>query len=336
MFHRIPTVTTGLFALLLAACAGHADDAPTGQNEADLRAPSAAQVIATFDPTKGELPEGLVVRGRHAFVGYAPSSEVVRVDLGSGRVAAFGTLPKAVPNQGFMTGLEVDCEGAVLAALVSFSPEVQPGIYRVPASGGAAKLFAKHAEMAFPNGLVWDDAKNLFVTDSAAGAIFAVGPDGAIVKWTEDVWLKGGKDTCGSGIGAAFDIGANGIALRDGAFYVTNTDKAVIVRVPILEDGRAGTAELFAGPDCDALGGADGLAIAPNGDFIVADNRQDKIVRVTADGRIHAVASGGALDFPASVAFAGQTLLTTSFALNRASQGQSAHPGLVALHPHAR
>ena len=329
MFHRIPSLTAALVTLLLAACAGAPN--ATAKDDADLMAPAATRVISAFDASKGELPEGLVIRGGNAFVGYAPTGEIVRVDLAGGGVTPFGSVPKPVPNLGFLTGLEVDSDSSVLAALVSFSRDVQPGIYRVPATGGAATLFAKHADMAFPNGLVWDGAGKLFVTDSAAGAVFAITPTGEAVKWTSDAWLKGDKDYCGRGIGAAFDIGANGIVLRDGAFYVANSDKAAIVKIPILADGTAGTAEPFVSPDCEALGGADGLALAPNGDIVVADNRQDKLVRVTPEGVVHVVSTGAPLDFPASVAFAGSSLVTTSFALNRASTGGQAEPALVAL-----
>jgi hypothetical protein len=66
---------------------------------------------------------------------------------------------------------------------------VQPGIYRVSASGGDASLFAKDAKMVFPNGLVFGAAGNLFVTDSAAGTIFEIAQTGAVSPWASSAIL---------------------------------------------------------------------------------------------------------------------------------------------------
>ncbi len=86
---------------------------------------------------------------------------------------------------------------------------------------------------------------------------------------------------------------------------------------------------MLAGPDCDALGGADGLARAPDGSFVIAVNRQNKVVRVGADGEVHTLVSGAPLDFPASVAYQGTTLFATNFAFANASAGKPATPGLL-------
>lgn len=112
-----------------------------------------------------------------------------------------------------------------------------------------------------------------------------------------------------------------------------NTDKATLVRIPRDAAGKAGTPTIFAGPDCDMLGGADGLARAPDGSFVVALNRQDKLVRVSAAGAFETIAKGAPLDFPASVAFHGSDLYVTNFALFTASAGKLASPALVKLSP---
>src|SRR5688572_1920001 len=144
-----------------AGCPG-ADDAPAPE----------LQHVASFDPAQGQLPEGLVVAGDTAYVGFAPSGVVARVDLATGAAQPWGKLPAPVPNQGFMTGLAAR-GGEILAALVSFVPEVQAGIYRIPAAGGDAVLLASSPAMAFPNAIGLDgDA--LFVTDSASGTVFRI------------------------------------------------------------------------------------------------------------------------------------------------------------------
>lgn len=90
---------------------------------------------------------------------------------------------------------------------------------------------------------------------------------------------------------------------------------------------------MLAGPDCEALGGADGLARAPDGSFVVAVNRQNKLVSVSPNGKAHTLARGEPFDFPASVAYRGDTLYATNFAFHNASAGLPAHPGLVRVAP---
>jgi hypothetical protein len=106
-------------------------------------------------------------------------------------------------------------------------------------------------------------------------------------------------------------------------------DKATLVKIPRAAGGRAGIPAVIAGPDCDALGGADGLTRAPDGAFVIAVNRQNKLVRVTAAGAIEVMASGFPFDFPATVAYRGTTLYATNFALRNASAGKPATPGII-------
>lgn len=296
------------------------------------RAALPPELMAHFDANQAQLPEGLAVHDQRAYVGFAPSGAIAAVDLKSGEVQSFAKLPSPVPNKGFMTGLAF--RGSTLfAALVSFAPEVQAGIYRVPAAGGAAHLFAHHANMLFPNGIAPAKTGALYVTDSAAGSVFRVSTDGTTTEeWLHHELLRGGKDACGAGqgVGVPFDIGANGIALEAGALYVTNSDKATLVRVPIEADGRAGTPTLVAGPDCAQLSGADGVIIDRDGNFLVAANHLNALVRIDRKGRVETLFHGAPLDFPASLELVGGTLLTSNFSFLDAATPQAA-PGLVRL-----
>lgn len=292
--------------------------------------PTAVQEVARLDGSAGQLPEGLAVRGDTAYLNYVATSEVVAVDLKTGEVSPHGSLPKPAPNMGFVSGLALHGDD-LFGALVSFAPAVQPGVYKV-VPGGDAELYAKHPAMAFPNGLAFDDAGRMYITDSAAGAIFRVTADGKKVeKWLAHPYLAGAKDACGegNGVGVPFDIGANGIAIDGDTIFVSNTDYGKIVRVDIQKDGAAGTPELFVEADCQ-LSGADGVTIAPDGDLIVAINHQHKLVRVTRDGddagRVTTLVSGDPLDFPASVTFEGSTLYISNFAFLDAKT-----PGLLRM-----
>jgi sugar lactone lactonase YvrE len=328
----VPVIVLSLSTVVLACGGPTATHAPPAtSNGASVSSTQAEPgTVAAFDPAAGELPEGLATRNDAAFVGFAPLGEIARVDLRTGESVPFAKLPKPVPGKGFMTGLAFGGDGSLYAALVSFDPSVQAGIYRVPAAGGQATLFAKAPGMLFPNGLAFDAKGLLFVTDSAAGAVYRVSTSGDAMVWASSRLLAGDARECG-GSGNPFPIGANGIVARDGAFYVTNTDKGLVVRIASAPDGSARTPEVIAGPDCGALAGADGLVVDGRGDLVVAVNRQNKLVRLTRGGGMDVVSQNGPLDFPASLTRDAGALFVTSFALAKASSGKPAHPGLIRM-----
>jgi hypothetical protein len=283
--------------------------------------------VAHFDGAQGQMSEGLAVRGKMAYLGYVGTGQVVEVDLGSGAVTPYSQLPAPVAGKGFVAGLAVHGND-LYGALVSFVPEVQAGVYRATAAGAPAQLFASHPEMAFPNGIAFDDAGIMYVTDSAAGAVFRVTTKGETTRWLMDPLLAGGKDFCGEGkgVGVPFDIGANGIVVDGDTIYVSNTDRGQIVKIPVQADGSAGTASLLVASSCEALGGADGMALAPDGDLIVAVNHQNKLVRVDRAGNVAPLVAGDPLDFPASLSFAGGALYVGNFALLDAK-----HPAILRI-----
>jgi sugar lactone lactonase YvrE len=127
-------------------------------------------------------------------------------------------------------------------------------------------------------------------------------------------------------VGVPFDIGANGIVVDGDTIFVSNTDKAQIIEIAIDANGAAGAPHLLVGPSCDALGGADGMALAPDGDLVVAVNHQDKLARVDRAGHVSLLAAGAPLDFPASLGFADGALYITNFALLDAQ-----HPALLRI-----
>ena len=313
-----------LSSFLAAAAAACTDSQPAPHSDS----PPVLERVASFDPAQGQLPEGLAVVGDTAYVGFAPTGVVAKVDLATGAARPWGKLPAPVPNKGFMTGLAAQ-GGDIVAALVSFTPEVQAGVYRIPAAGGDAVLIASAPAMAFPNAIA-PDGDALFVTDSGSGAVFRVA-GGTAKPWAQDALLAGAKDACGVGLGPGFDIGANGLIVEPDALYAVNSDKATLIRIPRNPDGSAGAAQVIAGPDCDVLGGADGLVRDGDG-FLVAVNRQNQIARIAADGTVTRFATSDALDFPARLAPAGGgRWIGTSFAYANAVAGTSPQPGLFSL-----
>jgi sugar lactone lactonase YvrE len=325
---RFRTVLASVFLCLSAtSCTNTPSSAEPSSNPARS---ATAELVTRFDPAAGELPEGLALTVDAAFVGFAPTARVARVDLATWEVSTFGQLPAPVSGKGFMTGLAESPDGEIYACLASFVPEVQAGVYRLPKEGGAATLFAKDDALSFPNAIAFDSDGTLFATDSGSGSIFRIGTDGRTERWASGAALTGNKDACG-GMGPGFAIGANGLVVERDAVYVVNLDQATLVKVERAETGQAGAVSTIAGPDCDALGGADGLTRAEDGSFVVAVNRQNKVVRISPSGNIETIVSGAPLDFPATVAYEGATLYATNFAFATASAGKPAAPGLLRI-----
>jgi hypothetical protein len=241
--------------MLAAACSGN----PSAPATSQAAGPTTTELVAKFDASAGELPEGLVFTREAAYVGFAPTSQVMRVDVGTGRATQYAQLPAPVAGKGFMTGLAESPTGDLYAGLASFVPEVQAGIYRVSKQSGEVSLFARDAALPFPNGLAFDASGALFATDSGSGSIFRFDAHGNAERWSSDQTLLGDAKAC-DGAGPGFAIGANGIVVEPDAVYVVNLDQATLLRFPRAEDGSAGSVTIVAGPDCETLGGADGLA----------------------------------------------------------------------------
>ena len=328
-FNPVSIVSTVAIALATGACSINGSAPPASQA---AEVPASTELVAKFDPSAGELPEGLALTADAAYVGFAPTSRVMRVDVATGKATQYAQLPTPVAGKGFLTGLAQSAAGDLYAGLASFVPEVQAGIYRISHGNGEVSLFAKDAALPFPNGLAFDASGTLFATDSGTGSVFRFDASGHAERWSSDPALLGDAKAC-DGAGPGFAIGANGIVVESDAVYVVNLDHATLLRIPRAKDGTAGPASILAGPDCETLGGADGLARAPDGSFVVAVNRQNKLVSVAPDGKVRTLAQGEPFDFPASVGYREGTLFATNFALHNASAGLPAHPGLVRVAP---
>jgi len=173
---------------------------------------------------------------------------------------------------------------------------------------------------AAPNAVAVDRRGRLYVSDSFAGTITRVAPDGSgRVTWASDVRLttKGQPP-----------FGANGLAFdASGAFlYVANTGDSAVLRIPVRGDGGAGPLEVFArGADLDvatgsaqSLHGADGIAFDAAGNLWVCANQANELQVLSPDAELVARYRGsgsGALDFPASLVFRGLTLYLTNLSL---------------------
>ena len=314
----------------------------TGTGGTGGAAPATLEWVAKLDVAKFQLPEGLAMNtaGDTAYVGIAPTGQVLQIKVSDGTVSDFGSVPQPPPgNKGFVLGVQTDKAGDFYVAVASFDAVAyQAGIYKIPAAGGAGVLFAKDAAMTFPNGLVFNATGDLFVTDSISGSIFKVTSAGVVSKWLTDP-LIAGDTTAKCPSGQPFPLGANGIVISGTDFYVTNTDKASMAKIAIKGDGTAGAVTDFVATDCMKFGGPDGLSIDADGTFLVASNGINSITRVGTDGKVTLVAAktvAAPLDAPASTWIAnsgkaGATLFVTNSGISTFLMGGMAKPGLFKL-----
>lgn len=314
-FTTLPLTFSLLLLLLVSACVPL--EVPT------VDASSMLEIMAEYDPEVGELPEGIAIDSEgNIYISLAPLGELRRI-APDGTETLVATLD---PEGGFgLLGLGVDDADNVYAAVGSNNPEIN-GVHRITPDGESARLVGSE-EITLPNAIAFDPNGDVYVTATILGAIWRFPQDGEAELWLQDALLEGTE---------AFEfgvpLGANGIAYRDRAFYIANTEKGHIVRIPVNDDGDAGRPEILIAHE--SLSGADGIVFDRAGDLYVVSVSGNTLLKIKLSAgepaiTILASAEDG-LDNPASLAFGtspetSQTIYLTNFALI----SEEKHPGIV-------
>jgi DNA-binding beta-propeller fold protein YncE len=292
------------------------------------------KVIATFDASTGENPEGIVIpfagdEEDNLFVTYLFRAEVHRVVNGAGEPVPYATISDPTNRVG--AGLATDDSGNIYWAIGALPGPgtAPPGLYRIPAGGGVAEWFSVGHPAAFANGIeiVGNTA---YWTDPVMGAVHATDlSTGASQFWSLDPSLAGDPGACG-GSPLPFPFGANGITHSRGAIYVTNTQHGRVVRIPIRKDGSAGTARVITA-SCSKLKGADGIAASGQRLYVV-NQESNSVLGVDANtGRMRTVFTGTPLDRPSSIIVARPDCQKRLFVTNLAQIPGGAGASVVAF-----
>jgi hypothetical protein len=271
----------GLFATLgLLAIAG-VSGAAAAQTEV-------VDVVHAFEDQRPdlaatELPEGVAVDFRGNV--YATLGPPFFIGGGYGAVVKIGvdgsrqTLVE-FPHGPAPAGVVVDASARVYFA-VPDPGGASAGVYRVTHGGGAERIEGTEA-MAVPNGLALDRRGALFVSDSGLGEIWRISwrtrvghGEGDVGPWLSHPLLAGCEPN---------QVGANGIAFYRGDAYVANSERGLLLRVPVLRDGSPGDPMVLAGDedcqDTDDLYSLDGIAIDIHGRVYAALVLQNRLVRI--------------------------------------------------------
>jgi sugar lactone lactonase YvrE len=276
-------------------------------------------LVASFDPTQGELPESITRDDEgNIILSFATAHTIATlIPDGAHTPVPLAVLP--VPAGAFSVGVKVGPDGDVFALTAAFNPALDASaLWRISRDGVVSEVAHLNAN-GFPDDLVLDDDGNFFVTDPALGLIYKIDQEGSTSVLLSDPRLLG--NPAHPLIGAPF--GVNGIAFDRGErhLYFDNTDFGEVFRVRIGDDGEPGPLELFASDP--QLDGADGIAFDEAGHLYVAVDSQNQIAKVDRDGSVTVVAAGAPLDSPSSLVFGherpdGTRLFISSFAIAEA------------------
>ncbi len=252
------------------------------------------QVVVSFDESQGQNPEGLAIdRTGAIFVSVSPLGDVWRIAPGSDDPQPFGHVDGIVPGRDFgLLGLAVDVFGNVYGAVQSADAAAN-GVWRFDRFTGDATRLPGTAAINLPNGLAFDKQANLYVTDSASGAIWRIPWGGSAFVWLQDPALTGDGSL-------GLNLGANGIAVQRGVLTVTNTERRTVLQIPKVAGEPGEISVLTTLPVGD---NPDGVTMDVFGDAFVAMNLANAIGKITPSGSMTVAASGDPLDFPSSVVF---------------------------------
>jgi hypothetical protein len=264
MYYRTAKFNRLTFLTLLAASL-------TLSAQAQLLPGEARKILAL---PAGDSPEGIAVDledgavyvgNRSPFGNGLITSDILKINDDGQIDLHFSSLPMAPATSNGLLGLAM-YQGDIFAALDSDVDATQ-GVYKISRRGERVQRLSGSWRMGTPNALAFDDASNLYVTDSLNGAIWRFDPDN--INQPGQLWAQ--HDLLTPDPQNAFgltEVGANGIVFLDGSLFVANTSRNLIARVQIAPGGASGATDPVAGGL--ELIAVDGLAAAPNGTILAA------------------------------------------------------------------
>jgi sugar lactone lactonase YvrE len=143
--------------------------------------------------------------------------------------------------------------------------------------GSADSIIFGSNSVPAPNGLVFDKAGNLYVSDSFQGAIFRITNPAACAVSCPVTLLSHDPLLATAGFPP---FGANGLAINadESALFIANTGDDRVLRFNFASHAVTVFAE--------SINGADGLTFDQHGRLWVAANQNDELVALNAKGRV--------------------------------------------------
>lgn len=241
---------------------------PYPGHEGGAWAPVPCDVVASWP--RGHFAENVAVDpDGTVYVTLYSHQRIDRFDPRTRQVDAFARLPFGP------AGLAFDAAGTlwVTGGVVGQTPG---HVWRI--RDGEAEPWVEIADAVFMNGCTpHPDGRTLLVCESVTGRILAI--DQTDKRW--QVWLQDGRL-----LPKSSDMpGANGIKLRDGWAWISNTAHDRMLRSRIAADGSAGALEVVA----DNLHGDD-FAFAESGAAYIVTHAAHSVVRLGSNGERKTIA----------------------------------------------
>ena len=277
--------------------------------------PGEVEDVLKFDPIMGELPEGIAIDDKTAYITFG-STKVITVDLESKARADYGSVAAPI-GVGTPQGIAIDDKKNVYVAVSSADPvQFKPGIYKFPPGGGTATLFAESINMSYPRHIAFHSSGLMVVSSPPAGQMFVVTQSGTVNDAGVAQTLSGDQGSvCAYGDGIPY--GVSSVAFDGDTFLGANADRAYIFEGGLLEDSGntyavPGKGALIVESDCDSLGGAESILIDTldpgstpfDVSMIVAARKVNKITKVKYTGDVQVIADGKNLYEPSAMAIA--------------------------------
>ncbi|MDC3956138.1 hypothetical protein [Polyangium jinanense] len=305
--------------------------------------PVAPEEVVKFNPALGELPEGIAIDGTTAYVSYSVNPKVVKLDLETGAVTDYGTIPGPV-GLAFPQGVGIDANKNVYVVVKSESPQqFQAGVYKFPPGGGEATWVPGTETLTYPRAITFASFGSGFVSNPVAASFTEIQPGDAVGSEIGPSKEFSGDQMSACAYGEMIPRGitsvvASGTSMADASFFWTNADRATIYQggfVPA--GGGAVTFQLggaIAGPDCALLGGVESLIEDPvDVSLLVVARAAHKIVRVQFTGETQVLSEGEGFYEPSAIAIGktskGRFLYITNSAHTTYNKGGI--PGVVRI-----
>jgi len=325
----------GIVSLLLAAGAAWAEGGPDderGQVRRFVALPDGVRLPEgiTANPANGDIYVGTFDGGnQNKLLRYSRQGKLLATrDFGPTPLLGleFDSVHRKVyiANVGDFVGspskiqrIAADFDAGTPIQDVALIPAIgAPATRIVPNPDGSQDTITFGSGARVPNALTFDQAGNLYISDSFQGAIFRVtNPDGCAPSCSAQTWIH---DPLLATAGFP-PFGANGLVFNadESALFIANTgDDRVLKITP-----SNGQVAVFA----ESINGADGLVFDRQGRLWVCANQNDEVVALNANGRV--VARLGSFDgigrdgapkgllFPASPVIVGDEIFVTNLAI---------------------
>jgi sugar lactone lactonase YvrE len=226
-----------------------------------------AETAWVVPPGQG-YPESLLVDPDGAITVSIVFRGMILKHQADGSVITLGTIPDLQSGEpGFVCIARGD-DGRLYATASRKRGEV----WRIDETGGAPTLIAALPEGAQPNGIAADGRGGLILGDNLGGLWWVDPASGSAARWLEHPELTrhpGGRYPA-----------ANGVQRHGAAIYVTNSDRAQVVRIMLGDAGQPGNVAVVA----SGVPGDD-FAIDSAGTAYVTTHPSNSLIVVDDQGR---------------------------------------------------